>query len=187
MKADYIEPEQLAKLQAQISRREWLPFAVSLETGLRVGDVIKIRTSDLEDQAVRYVAQKTKKSGRAALSTERTRELRAQARWGWCFPSPYKKGRHITRQAVWARVKRAAARASIDPKGKSPHSARKNFAVDLAAKEGLQAVKEQLQHERLDITELYALADWTSGENAEKPLLRKDLGILLEKLLALIK
>lgn len=191
MRAEYITPEELEKLRRALPPERWLPIAVALETGLRVGDVIKIRVQDLDEKkgGVHYVSQKTGKSGFAPLSAERMRELRAVAKSkrGWCFPSPYKPGEHLTRQAVWARVKRAARNAGLATCGKSPHSARKVYAVAVANAEGMRAAMVKLQHDRLSTTELYALSDWSTGENAKKPLLREDLGKIVEKLVNLLR
>ena len=186
MRAEYIDPAVVCAMKARLNAREWLPFAVALETGLRVGDVVKIRVEDLTADGVRYVSQKTGAAGFAPLSRATVNALRDGAKWGWCFPSPYKCECHLTRQAVWARVKRAARRAGVDPKGKSPHSARKNFAVGVANTEGLAVAAAKLQHKRLDVTELYALSDWTTGANADLPLLRRDLQKIVEKLVGML-
>lgn len=186
MKTRYLTPDEVRRLAAASSAEEWLPLRVAVETGLRIGDVLKIRAGDFVRGGVRYRAQKTGKLGRAALSDELVLALYRSSRGTrWCFPSPRDSRRHLTRQACWARMKRAAKRAGVDPLGVSPHSLRKVFAVELLRRSNLGEVQRALQHDRLDTTELYALADWATGSNAELPLTRGDLPRIVGQILAL--
>ena len=102
----------------------------------------------------------------------------------WCFPSPKNKGEHITRQALHTRLKSACKRAKLSADGISPHSMRKNFAVELYHKEGIESVVKALQHESLTTAEIYALADWLTGDNAKKPLLREDIVRIIEAVIS---
>lgn len=186
MQARYLTKTELDVL-AKALGDAWLPLEVARLTGMRIGDVLKMRIDDLTPQGVVYKAEKTGKRGFAALPPEILQALRRQSRWGWCFPSPKAKGKHLTRQAAWQRLKRGAQRAKIDLAGASPHALRKSYAVELLHEQGLGAVQRALQHERADVTELYALADWSTGENADKPLLRKDLLRIATKIAELLK
>lgn len=187
MRSRFLDEIEIKALRAELTPAEWLPLGVALQTGLRVGDVVKIRTRDLAEDGVRYTAQKTGKRGFARLDAETVSQLRKQARYGWCFPSPQAKGKHLTRQAVWYRIKRAAKRACIGAEGVSPHALRKSFAVLLMESSGLDAVQKALQHDRRDVTEMYALSDWLSGENADAPLLRRDLIAIATKIADLLR
>lgn len=181
MKSRYLTTEEISRLSASLKPREWLPFRVACETGLRIGDVLKIRVEDLDEKNVlSFTAEKTGKSGTVKLKNSTAKALRAAARGEWCFPSPRKEGAHITRQAAWERVKRAARRSGVDVSGCSPHSFRKAYAVELYAEKGIGAVRVALQHTSEDVTSIYALADWITGENALKPLLRGDLPKIVE-------
>ena len=111
MKTRYLTPDEVRRLAAASSAEEWLPLRVAVETGLRIGDVLKIRAGDFVRGGVRYRAQKTGKQGRAALSDELVLALYRSSRGTrWCFPSPRDSRRHLTRQACWARMKQAARR-----------------------------------------------------------------------------
>lgn len=186
MKTRYIEKKELLALREVLSDKEWLPFAVMLETGLRIGDVLALRPWDVHGGAVRYRAQKTGKAGLSLISKDLEAALLRSSAGAWVFPSPKDPEKHLTRQAAWARMKRAAEKAGVEARGVAPHSWRKNFAVELLRCATLAEVAEALQHERTDTTEIYALADWTSGENAELPLKRKDLARIVEEILRLI-
>ena len=159
----------------------WLPYEIGLETGLRVGDIIKIRLADIADDGLHYVAQKTGKEGIAPLSEQLRKHIAQAAQRGteWLFPSPVDHHKHITRQALWKRLKRAAERAGVARRGTSPHSMRKCYAVREYHTHGLTAAREGLQHTDIRTTQLYALADWLTEENAKEPILRQDVGLLV--------
>lgn len=186
MKSRYIEKNELTELKKITSQneklaRDFLPLAVSLATGLRVGDVIKIRLCDLGVGGFSFTAEKTGKDGFADCPEYLIQAMISNSDGvNWCFPSPVKKGRHITRQAVWKRAKRFARLADINPLGFSPHSMRKNFAVEVFHSKGMTAAQTALQHSRLDTTQIYILSDFVSGDNASTPLYRKDIDILFK-------
>lgn len=181
MKSKFLTPSELETLEEHSNSTEWLPLRVALETGLRVGDIVGLRVSDLKEDGIHYCAQKTKKRGVASISAALRKLLPQTGKW--LFPSPYKRGKHLTRQAVWARVKRAAERARLDEKGISPHAMRKVFAVELYREKGFEAVRKALQHSNAATTEIYSFADWSTGEEAEKPLLRRDLQLIVKMVL----
>ena len=182
MKSKYLETAELRKLRSMLAEEAWLPLWVSLETGLRIGDVVKLRKQNLQADGLHYKAQKTGKNGVAKVSAELRKEL-SRRRGKWLFPSPYKAGKHITRQCAWARIKAACKKAGLDPDGVSPHSLRKVFAVELYREKGFRAVQEALQHRNAATTEIYSFADWSTGESAELPLKRKDLQLVVKMVL----
>ena len=193
MKSKFIDAAALAALKKQTRGRSaapWLPFEVADCTGLRIGDVLKIRADDLRADGVHYVAQKTGKHGVAEVPPYLRRQLDFAARCspsGWLFPSPYKPNQHLTRQAAWARLKVAAKRAGVAVDGVSPHSLRKCYAVDLYKRKGLRAVQTALQHSTSDQTERYALADWFTGERSAEPLLRRDIDIIVRRVVEVLE
>ncbi len=187
MRTEYISPEVVEKIRANMPPNQWLALWVSCETGLRVGDVVALRRDNIKGRTLRYRAQKTGKSGKCKLSKQLAAALTASSSQGWVFPSPKNSGKHLTRQAVWHRVKRACQLAGIDSRGIAPHSFRKYFAVELFAEVGLDAVQKALQHDSVRTTEIYALSDFTDSANADKPLLRRDIRIVADIVAALLK
>ena len=188
MKSRYIEDHELIALKSALHPSLYLPFEVALATGLRIGDVLKIRRSDIKDCTLHYVAEKTKKADIILLKKELVDKLVENSHGSvWCFPSPTKRGKHLTRQAAWSRLKNAAAMSGTEAKGISPHSYRKTFAVDLFKREGVGAVMAALQHSNIQTTEIYALSDFISGANAEKPLLRKDIPYIVARVVEFLK
>lgn len=182
MKSKYIETKDVALVRDSMTAEAWLPLWVSLETGLRIGDVVKLRRANLKADGLHYRAEKTGKTGVAEIGASLRAELSTR-RGKWLFPSPYKKGEHITRQCAWARIKAACRRAGLDASGISPHSLRKVFAVELYREKGFKAVQAALQHRNAATTEIYSFADWSTGKSAELPLKRKDLQLIVNMVL----
>ena len=181
MKSRFLTEEEIKSLRAAFDELAFLPLVVSLETGLRVGDVVALKVSDVKPDGIHYKAQKTGKRGVATISANTRKRLNKKGKW--LFPSPYKVGQHLTRQAVWARMKVAGKSCGVDLEGLSPHSMRKVFAVELYRKKGFQAVKEALQHSYSSSTEIYAFSDWNTGENADLPLTRRDIQLVVKMVL----
>ena len=75
----------------------------------------------------------------------------------------------------------------MDAAGISPHAMRKVFAVEMMRAEGAEAARKALQHNDMRTTELYILADWLTGENAELPLLRKDIARIVEEIFTILQ
>lgn len=184
MKSRFIDEGEIKRLRAVSREEAFLPLLLSLETGLRIGDVVALKVKDVKADGVHYIAEKTQKSGVAQISAALRRRLTKKGRW--LFPSPYKKGKHLTRQAVWARIKTAGKRAGLDLDGLSPHAMRKAFAVELYRKKGFKAVQEALQHNYASTTEIYTFSDWNTGENADLPLKRRDLQLIVKMVLEAI-
>ena len=165
MRAKYLTEDEIQRLRRAAGWAAWLPFAVSIYTGLRIDDVLALRTDNVKEGHVLYVAKKTGKIGVTELPDRLARGLTLWARDGWCFPGR-KPGKHLTRQAAWYRIKAAAKRAGLDPDGISPHSLRKVFAVgEYRATHNLNKVRVHLQHDRIETTLLYALSDQLREED----------------------
>ena len=181
MKSRFIDKGEIKKLRQASTDEAFLPLLLSLETGLRIGDVVALKVKDVKSDGVHYTASKTKKKGIAPLSFSLRQRLPKRGKW--LFPSPYKPDKHLTRQAVWDRIKKAGERAGLDLEGLSPHAMRKAFAVELYREKGFKAVQEALQHTYASTAEIYAFADWNTGENADLPLKRRDLQLIVKMVL----
>lgn len=187
MKSRYIGLEEVEKIKKEAGEDVFLPFWISLETGMRVGDVVKLKYADIKPDGIHFVAEKTKKRGISQISCNLRTELeyrgKGKPKRSYVFPSPKKSGEHLTRQAVWQRIKKAGKAAGVDLEGLSPHTFRKIYAVELYREKGFNAVKQALQHNHNATTELYAFADWGTGKNAEEPLRRRDLQLIIKMVL----
>lgn len=168
MKSDYMKPENYKKLFVFMTYENTLVLRVSLETGLRVGDILKMRPHDLRARTITYIAEKTGKRGKAVITQDLANRLRQVAGTFYIFPKRGDPQQHRTRQAVWKDVKRAAAalRTVGVVKGEniSPHSARKTFAVEDAERYGIKHTQKALQHRDKRTTKMYAFSDKYIGE-----------------------
>lgn len=143
---------------AALTLENRLVMRVCLHTGLRLGDVLELKTAQL---APRFwiTERKTGKRRQVGLPEPLLSDLRKYAGRVWVFPGRDGQG-HRTRQAVWKDVKRAA-RAFRFPQNVAPHSARKVYAVDLMRKYGdIERVRRALNHSSVTVTMIYALADY---------------------------
>lgn len=131
---------------------------VCVATGLRVGDVVQLRTDQLSRQFW-ITEQKTGKRRRVNLTQELLQQLRGQAGEVWVFPGAHDPEKHRTRQAVWRDVKRAA-RAFRLPQNVGVHSLRKVYAVDQLRKSrgNVAKVQRALNHSDAATTMIYAMA-----------------------------
>lgn len=196
MRAKYIDKNTVQKLRGAVGTEEWLPLRISLETGLRIGDCVDLLFGQVYKSqgkpVIRTTAQKTRKTGTFPISESlykillRLRKRRAAKRTDFIFPS-YGQSGHLTRQAAWARMKRACKRLGINPDGVSPHSLRKCFAVALMREHGLEAVRRALQHSNDAVTRVYAYADTILSYDSDAPILWRDVELLVEYILQRLK
>ena len=128
-----------------------------LHTGLRIGDVLRLRPQQLRPNFW-ITEQKTGKRRQVGLPEPLLSDLLDNSGEYWVFPGADPR-KHRTRQAVWKDVKRAAAAARLTVNA-APHSARKVYAVELLRKYGdIDRVRRALNHGGVEVTLIYALAD----------------------------
>ena len=127
-------------------------------TGLRVGDVLALRTEQLSRQFW-IVEAKTKKRRRVNLKQELLDELKKQAGKYWVFPHRDDPKKHRTRQTVWKDVKRAAKAFRL-PQNVAVHSLRKVYAHEMlqSSKGDLKKVQRALNHSDAATTMIYVMA-----------------------------
>ena len=157
MKTEYLLNREVDLVLAMLTPRNALIMRTALHTGLRVSDVLAIKTDSL---APRFwvTESKTKKRRQIGLPEPLLSDLKKYAGPVWAFEN-MKTGKPQTRQAVWKDVKRAAKSLRL-PQNVAPHSARKVYAVELLAKYGdIARVRRALNHSSETVTIIYALAD----------------------------
>lgn len=158
MTTEYLVRREMEHVFAALTPANRLVCRVCVDTGLRVGDVVALRSDQLARQFwIRE--QKTGKKRRVNLRDDLLRQLLAQAGETWVFPSPKDPSQHRTRQAVWYDVKRASKAFRL-PQNVSPHSLRKVFAVELLerCKGNVGRVQRALNHSDVATTMIYAMA-----------------------------
>lgn len=157
MTTEYLYNREIGHVLAALTPQNALIMRVILHTGMRLSDVLELRTDQLKPSGW-YTERKTGKKRRYGLPSDLLDEIRAQVGHKWAFPGR-KAGTHKTRQAVWTDVKRAS-RAFRLPQNIGPHSARKVYAVELMRKYGdIERVRRALNHSNGTVTMIYAMAD----------------------------
>lgn len=160
VRADYVDRVEFGHLLAALMPPNRLALEVSLATGLRISDVLNMRTDQLKERmTVREL--KTGKTRRVRLPAELYARCLAQAGKVWVWEGRQDWRKHRTRQAVYKDLKRAAALFRL-PRGLqiSPHTARKVYAVtQYQTGHSLQRVQQLLQHSNEAVTMIYAMAD----------------------------
>lgn len=162
MKTDYIKPSVYKKIYQTMEYENALALRLSLETGLRIGDVLSLTPENLKGNTIHYTAQKTGKEGKKVISADLSKRLKQISDKKFIFPGRFG-DKPRTRQTVWQDVKKAAKIHKVEG-NLSCHSARKTYAVDLYHSEGLPSVQKELQHDRIDTTMLYAFSDMLSNK-----------------------
>ena len=106
MKAEYLLNREVELILAALMPANALALRVALHTGLRIGDVLRLKPEQLKTRFW-ITEQKTGKKRQIGLPEKLLAELRETAGECWVFPGrdPEK---HRTRQAVWKDMKRAA-------------------------------------------------------------------------------
>lgn len=161
MVAEYVPKEELGHVYAALMPANRLACQVSVVTGLRIGDVLALRTEQLrKGQRFTVRESKTGKSRRIYIPRLLHTQLLAQAGQKWVFEGRGGPETHRTRQAVWADIKRAAKAFRL-PQNVAPHSMRKVYAVEEWERTGdLGKVGRALNHTPAhpETTMIYAMA-----------------------------
>ena len=157
MKTEYLLNRQLNHVLAALTLQNRLICEVELHTGLRIGDVLALKT----DQIARkfwVTEKKTGKRRQVGLTDNLIYRIRAQSGPVWAFPGT-REGKPKTRQAVWRDIKRASEAFRL-PQIAGTHSMRKIYAVDLMKRYGdIGRVQRALNHSSPSVTLLCAMAD----------------------------
>jgi integrase/recombinase XerD len=153
-------------LEAITTVRDRAIILLLLRTGMRIGELLAIKTTDLsfsERKILIYLGEKNFQ-GRAVYFSEdaekalqqwlKTRTSASQ----YLFPGRGKYGRpSICYVAAWGVMRRILARAGLADKGYSLHSLRHTFATDmLNAGMRLEVLQQLLGHQEIEMTMRYA-------------------------------
>lgn len=157
MRTDAASPAAMRVVLAALTPCNRLVMRVCLATGLRVGDVVTLRSQQLDGRRCTVRESKTGKTRRIYWPKDLWLDLRRWRGAEWVFPGRNDPAKHWSRQAVWKDVKRAAKAFRL-PGVIAPHSARKTYAQQVAAKSGQKAAQRQLQHADAATTLVYTLA-----------------------------
>lgn len=165
VRTGYVEPEVFRLLLTALMPANRLALEVSMATGLRIADVLHLKTEALVRTARPTITErKTGKRRRVYFPRALRDTLLRQAGRYYVFEGRYDERRPRTRQAVFKDIKRVARMYRVDGEkiraNVAPHTARKIYAVqDYRAHGSLERVRRLLNHSDEAVTALYALAD----------------------------
>ena len=165
MRSEWVSNDVMSHILATLTRENRLAVIVSLTTGLRISDVLNLRTEQLSNRFT-ITEQKTLKHKLVVLSDGLLDELLKVAGKIYVFEHRLDARKHRTRQAVYKDIKRAARAFRIDL-NVSTHTARKIYAVKQYKRTcSLNRVRSLLNHSSEAVTMIYALADELSKKTA---------------------
>ncbi|MGN1119967.1 MAG: tyrosine-type recombinase/integrase [Oscillospiraceae bacterium] len=157
----------LSHVYAALTPQNALIIRVCEKTGLRLGDVLNLRTEQIKPYFT-IIEQKTGKRRRIYLSAKLRQELLNQAGAVFVFEGRNDPQKHKTRQAVWYDVKRAKHAFRIK-ENLAPHSLRKVYAVAKFKRTGdISKVQRLLNHDSTAVTAIYAMADILTQRKKKK-------------------
>lgn len=158
-RADWANGDVMGHILAALTYENRLAITVSLLTGLRIGDVLNLRSRDLLRDRFTITEEKTLKRRTIRIPRELRDELLSIAGKIYVFENRVSARKHRTRQAVYKDIKRAA-RAFRIKSNISCHTARKIYAVSEYKKDfSVARVKKLLNHSSEAVTMIYAIAD----------------------------
>jgi len=161
MRADGIKAQEISHILAGLLTRNRIACEVSLATGLRINDVLRLKPEIIKPGGgvVTVTESKTGKRRRVYISAELMDKLAKISGRFWIFEGRLNPRKHRTRQAVYKDL-RLVAQALRCPAHISPHSCRKAYAIREYHRTGsIKRVQELLQHESEAVTLIYAMAD----------------------------
>ena len=160
MRTQFLEVSAWNVLQRLLVEANALVVEVMLTTGLRVSDVLSLRTAQLKSRFT-VTESKTGKRKRIYIRKDLLERLKAQAGEVYVFEGARSKDKHRTRQAVWRDIKRASRAMRLE-RCVACHSARKSFAVEKYRQSGgdMDKVRHLLNHDDLATTVIYLLSEF---------------------------
>ena len=168
MRTKAIKSDDMEHVLRLLTPQNELACRVALATGLRIGDVLRLRTRHLAQTKITIRESKTGKRRVIQLPQSLKDKLRVWAGDVYVFEGRIDHGKPRTRQAVWKDLRRAA-RALRLGSGVGTHSMRKTCAVrKYAACGDINRIQHLLNHNDVAVTMLYAMADYVHN-NRERP------------------
>lgn len=160
MRSEWIPRGEFEHILAALTPENRLAVEVSLVTGLRINDVLALKTEQVRKQRFTVREEKTGKTRTVRLPKEITERCLAAAGQHYVFEHRLNGRQHRTRQAVYKDLKRAAKLFKC-ARTITPHTARKIFAVDEYRDSGgnLKHVQKLLNHSSEAVTAVYAMAN----------------------------
>lgn len=158
MRTKAIDEDSMNAILRLLTPTNRLVCLAALATGLRISDVLSIKTEQLNKDRFTVLESKTGKAKTVRLPKRLREKMRAQAGKLYAFPHRTNGHKHRSRTTIWKDLNRVAKAYRL--RGLAPHSLRKSYARALRA-EGLTLAEIQraMNHSSPTVTKLYAMAD----------------------------
>ena len=160
-RSDYCGDDFFRVVMGALTPENRLAVYTSMYTGLRISDVLNLKTDQIRRQRFTVTEQKTGKRRHIRIPDGLVDDLLRIAGKIFVFENRLDYRRHRTRQAVYKDLRRACNLLRVSATITiSPHTARKIYAVN-AYRENPNAkrVQQLLNHESEAVTMIYAMAD----------------------------
>ena len=159
MRSEYMPKGEIQHILAALQPLNRLACEISLFTGIRINDVLSLKTDLLKKDRFTIREEKTGKTRTVRLPVELRNRALSCAGQHFIFEGRLNGRKHRTRQAVFKDLRRASTLFGVK-QHLSPHSLRKVYAVNEYQKYvDLARVKRLLNHSNEAVTLLYAMAD----------------------------
>ncbi len=168
MRSDFTQRDEFRHLLAALTIPNRLALETSLYTGLRISDVLNLKSNQLKNRfSIRE--SKTGKIKHIFIPNSLLFRLKSLSGRVFVFEHRLTPLKPRTRQAVYKDLKRVCKIFRMKNLQLSPHSARKIFAVlEYQKSKDLGKVKKLLNHSSEAVTILYAMADEMTKNNVPK-------------------
>jgi len=159
MRSQWIPKGDMMYILASLKPENRLACELSLYTGLRINDVLSLKTNEVKKGRFTIREEKTGKLKKISLPKELVERCLSFAGKHYVFEHRFNGLEHRTRQAVFKDLRKSAEKFRIK-KHISVHSMRKIYAVEEFEKSGnLKHVQKLLNHSNEAVTVLYAMSN----------------------------
>lgn len=160
IRSDWVEQATFDHILAALMPENRLALEVSMYTGLRIDDVLHLRTEQVRQGRFTVKEMKTGKRKRIRLPNALRDEILSHAGRFYAFEGRLDQKKPRTRQAVFKDLKRAQELFRVRGVHLSPHTARKIYSVTAFKLTcSVSKVQSLLNHSSEAVTMLYAMAD----------------------------
>ena len=145
-------------------------FALAVESGLRISDILKLKVKDVEKNPMRIYETKSKRDRVIWLSDELHKDLLYMCNWArdndYVFNSHAKHGVPVHRSTIHRHIKKALKWVDFDA---SAHSARKLYAHNVYEDTGsVEKVQKAMNHQKYETTLTYLDIPQQDGDKTQK-------------------
>lgn len=167
-RSQWTSSDVMSHILAALTPANRLAITVSLVTGLRIDDVLRMHSRDLLKERFRITEEKTLKHRTIRLPSRLRDELLSIAGKIYVFEGRLDARKHRTRQAVYKDIVRARKLFRL-PERITPHSARKIYAVaEYKRDTNLSRLRDLLNHSDEAVTLIYAMADELTARDLKR-------------------